>query len=316
MPPTSSARADPCRRATADRCRVRGRAAPRASPAPALESRYRLLRLRGISVDQRPGELELDGERDQVLLRAIVQVPFDRSPGLVSRGDDAPPRRLELIGLTANLVERCLQGRVEPARCVSRRRAGAPAPPRVRSSSGVKVSRRVGPLNQHQSEQLAGVRHGGRADEGVLPAVQAARGANLHPAMTDQPAWTTAAGSSPPEGTGSCSMGGRRSTGGARRPPGSSSSRGEAERCAQAIRRPAAPSSSNGIARVMRDPNERARSPGPDARPVDEAPRRPEDPGLEHGREHGRQRDRSDGGNDERPHVVGVGHPPREQDRT
>ena len=58
-------------------------------------------------------ELHPYGQRDQVLLRAVVQVPLDRAPCLVGRRHDAPAGGLDLRSLTPHLVQARLQRRVQ-----------------------------------------------------------------------------------------------------------------------------------------------------------------------------------------------------------
>ena len=61
-----------------------------------------------------PGQPQFHGERDQVLLRAVVQVALDRAPRGVGRGDDPQPGRLEFLVALGQLGERGLQGGVQP----------------------------------------------------------------------------------------------------------------------------------------------------------------------------------------------------------
>ena len=82
-------------------------------------------------------ELQLHGERHQVLLGPVVQVPLDRAPSLVAGGHDAPTRRLQLGGLAPS-PRRARPGALSrAARCAARLRGGArsrraPAPRRAR----------------------------------------------------------------------------------------------------------------------------------------------------------------------------------------
>jgi hypothetical protein len=56
----------------------------------ALERVEQCSRLRGIAFDHRSRQLQLDRERDELLLRAIVQVPFDLPALVVLRRDETP----------------------------------------------------------------------------------------------------------------------------------------------------------------------------------------------------------------------------------
>src|SRR6185437_3182965 len=58
---------------------------------------------RGIGVDPREREPERQGERDEALLSAVVQVPLEPSPRLVGGDDDARTRRTELLLLALAL---------------------------------------------------------------------------------------------------------------------------------------------------------------------------------------------------------------------
>ena len=58
-------------------------------------------------------EPEVDAQRDEVLLRAVVEVALDPQPLGICRGDDPCARGTQLLGLPAELVERPLQRRVE-----------------------------------------------------------------------------------------------------------------------------------------------------------------------------------------------------------
>ena len=76
--------------------------------------------LGGIALDHRPRQLELNGERDELLLRAIVQVPFDLPALVVLRRNEATSRRPELLdqehvpkheaGLRGEVVHQVLAG--------------------------------------------------------------------------------------------------------------------------------------------------------------------------------------------------------------
>ncbi len=68
-----------------------------------LEERLRRGR---IGVDDLPCQLELDGERDEMLLSAIVEVALDPAAFGVTRCDHAFSRRAELLDFEAQLVER------------------------------------------------------------------------------------------------------------------------------------------------------------------------------------------------------------------
>ena len=63
--------------------------------------------------DDVPGQAEVDGQRDEVLLGAVVQVALDAAALGVPAGHDARPRLAQRVGLLAHLVERGLQRRVQ-----------------------------------------------------------------------------------------------------------------------------------------------------------------------------------------------------------
>ena len=78
--------------------------------ADLVEHRLGLL---GIVVGELAREPHAHRERDEVLLRAVVQVALDRAPLGVAGLDDACARGAQLVGLAAHLVERLLKRRVE-----------------------------------------------------------------------------------------------------------------------------------------------------------------------------------------------------------
>ena len=59
------------------------------------------------------GQAQVDGQRHQVLLGAVVQVAFDPAAFGVPAGDDAGPRFAQLVRLLAQRVQRGLQRGVE-----------------------------------------------------------------------------------------------------------------------------------------------------------------------------------------------------------
>ena len=59
-----------------------------------VDHRHRVGR---VVLDGVVGEAELDGERDEVLLGAVVQVALELAPLGVAGGDDAGPRVLQLL---------------------------------------------------------------------------------------------------------------------------------------------------------------------------------------------------------------------------
>ena len=72
-----------------------------------------LLRGVGIGVGELSREPRAHRQRDEVLLRAVVQVALDAAPFEVGGLDDAGTGAPQLVGLTSDLVERVLQCRVE-----------------------------------------------------------------------------------------------------------------------------------------------------------------------------------------------------------
>ena len=110
----------------------------------------------GIRFDELAREPELHRERDEMLLRAVVQVAFDLAPRLVGRRDDAGARRAEFVVGDAQVVERRLQRGVERG-VVQRERDLARE---VGEHALVLVGERwllAGARAQHDAEQLAGV---------------------------------------------------------------------------------------------------------------------------------------------------------------
>ena len=67
----------------------------------------------GVVLDRIPGEAQLDGEGDEVLLGAVVEVALELAPLGVAGRDDAGPRLLQLVVAQLQLVEAGLQGGVE-----------------------------------------------------------------------------------------------------------------------------------------------------------------------------------------------------------
>ena len=55
------------------------------------------MRPRRIAFDHRVGQPELDGQSDELLLGAVVDVPFDLASLFVLRGDQPLTRRAELL---------------------------------------------------------------------------------------------------------------------------------------------------------------------------------------------------------------------------
>ena len=80
------------------------------SLADLLEHRLRPV---GIGVGDLADEVHAHRERDEVLLRAVVQVALDPAALRVAGLDDAGARRAQLVGLAPHLVERLLERRVE-----------------------------------------------------------------------------------------------------------------------------------------------------------------------------------------------------------
>ena len=62
----------------------------------------------GIAVDQAAGLLQLDREPDQVLLRAVVELALDPAAVGIGGQYEPGPRRAQLIGLAAKLLDRLL----------------------------------------------------------------------------------------------------------------------------------------------------------------------------------------------------------------
>ena len=130
--------------------------------------------------DDVPGQAQVHRQRDEVLLRAVVQVPLDAATFGVAAGHDARPRLAERVGLLADLVQGRLQGGVE-LRVVQ----GQPdLPGQVGQDTVVVLGEhaRLGrPLDHDQPEQFAGVADRRDPDLLVLAALRAARAARWTP---------------------------------------------------------------------------------------------------------------------------------------
>ena len=181
-----------------------------------------------------------------MLLRAVMQVALDRATGLVAGGDDTTSRTLQLVGLTAHLVERRLQRGVEPG-VVHRH----PELARELDDRALLLRReRSAPtraLHQQEPEELAGVRHRCGADERVLATGQQIRQPHLHPAVADQASLHDGSGFEAAHRDRRCVRpGGRRSTAAARRRRGSTVRRGAAPASPAALRRPGGPARPTG----------------------------------------------------------------------
>ena len=66
-----------------------------------------------VVLDGVTGQAQLHGQRDEVLLGAVVQVALELAPLGVAGGDDAGPRLLQLVVADLQLVEARLQRGVE-----------------------------------------------------------------------------------------------------------------------------------------------------------------------------------------------------------
>ena len=115
-----------------------------------------LLRGVGIGVGELARQVHVHGQRDEVLLRAVVEVALDGTALRVARFDDARARGAQLVGLAPNLVERLLERRVE-LHVVQRE-------PHLARELGerlvvglAELQRALRPAHDDQAEQLAGV---------------------------------------------------------------------------------------------------------------------------------------------------------------
>ena len=155
--PRAAPRGARSRRAAAGRCRGRARGAPGWCPAPRRRARRASRRPpAGSSATHVLRETEVDGERDEVLLGAVVQVALDAAALGVAARHDACPRRAKLVGLAAQLVEGCLQRGVELG--VVQREADLAR--ELGEHAVVLFAERVRPLcalDDDEPEQLAGV---------------------------------------------------------------------------------------------------------------------------------------------------------------
>ena len=103
--------------------RARSRRFSSAPAASACSSPRICLGLRRVLVDGRLGEPELDGQGDQVLLGAVVDVAFQPPPRLVLRGDQPLPGRPQVLdqagvrqhqaGLGGHVGDQLLPGRAQ-----------------------------------------------------------------------------------------------------------------------------------------------------------------------------------------------------------
>ena len=62
-----------------------------------LRAREQLDRRFGIARDPRLDETQRDGERDEPLLRAVVQVPLERAPRRLLCADEPRARRAQIV---------------------------------------------------------------------------------------------------------------------------------------------------------------------------------------------------------------------------
>ena len=84
--------------------RARSRRFSSASPASDWRSGEQLLHLRGVAFGDLLGQPELHGERHELLLRAVMEVPLQPAALLVLRGDEPLPRRPELLDRVQQLA--------------------------------------------------------------------------------------------------------------------------------------------------------------------------------------------------------------------
>ena len=115
------------RRAVAGRCRAQASAARRSPPARRARSRRSSPGVRGVVRDGVLGETQLDGERDEVLLRAVVQVALELAPLGVAGRDDAGARVLQLLVASAAARRGSPAGRRRAAGCAGPGRPAGPA---------------------------------------------------------------------------------------------------------------------------------------------------------------------------------------------
>ena len=95
-----------------------------------------LCALRGVARDFLSRELELDRERQQPLLRAVVQIPLDTPPFLVGRRHDAAARRLAALSAKSAAQSRDAGSAAPSERSpLPPRSSPAPPPARHRGSS-------------------------------------------------------------------------------------------------------------------------------------------------------------------------------------
>ena len=85
------------------------------------------VRRSGVALDQLAREPELHRERNEMLLRAVVQVALDLAARLVGRRDDARAGRAQFLVRDAQVVERSLQRGVERGVVQCRARPGGRA---------------------------------------------------------------------------------------------------------------------------------------------------------------------------------------------
>ena len=114
------------------------------------------LRLGGFRPSEFPGDPKVHRQRDEPLLRPVVDVPFDAPSLRVCRGNDPSSRGAQLRRLPPKLVERRLKGGVEPE--VPKRQAD-PAAQLGEDVLLILVEWLAvdGALRDDETEQLAGV---------------------------------------------------------------------------------------------------------------------------------------------------------------
>ena len=87
----SSAAGSPCRRGGVDRSASKVPEVLEGLTGLPLELGQQLARLRRVAFHHRFGQAQLDRERDELLLSAVMDVPFERAGAFVLCADDPPP---------------------------------------------------------------------------------------------------------------------------------------------------------------------------------------------------------------------------------
>ena len=136
--------------------------------------------LRRVGAGQLTREAQIRAQRDQLLLRAVVEVALDAAPLGVRRRDDAGAGGSDLLGLPLHLVERRLELRVEPD--VVQSEADLPGELGEHALVELAEGLATGPALSHdQPQQLPGVRHRSDPERSTAAILEECRQPHLEP---------------------------------------------------------------------------------------------------------------------------------------